>query len=140
MSAVHYRYHLSNALPHRRPIFEVHIARFAARFREAVLKPDCSVIHSGDPLRCVCLSIEFACLCVLAITCCDRFDGRVASQFLPSFSAIRTVRLASELLVCCAIVSFDLNAIAMVGNTLHAMPFPNRFCVFGWRLSGETSR
>lgn len=109
MSAVHYRYHLSNALPHKRLIFEVRIARFAARFREAVLKPECSVIHSGDPLRCFCLSIEFACLCMLAIVCCVCCDGRIAPRFLWSFSAIQSVRLASELLPWCVIVSCDFD-------------------------------
>ena len=110
MSAVHYRDRPLIAFPLGRPFLDFRFERFAARFGEAFLKADCSAVHSGDPLRCFFLSLESACLVVLAITCCDRFGGRVASQFLLSFSAIRADQLASELLVWCAMASGDSNA------------------------------
>lgn len=109
MSAAHYRYRPLIAFPLGRPFLDFRFEKFTARFREAVLKPECSVIHSGDPLRCFCLSIEFACLCMLAIVCCLCCDGRIAPRFLWSFSAIQSVRLASELLPWCVIVSCDFD-------------------------------
>lgn len=98
MSAVHYCDPPLIAFPLGRPFLEFRFERFAARYREVVLKPDCSVIHSGDPLRCFSLSIESACLFVLAIICGVRFGGRIALQFWLSSSAIRAVRLVSEIL------------------------------------------